>query len=217
MANTKNTNVIIPPPSLRRFPIYFAYLKEQQAAGKIWISSAVMADELNLHPVQVRKDLALTSVVGRPRTGFNINDLLLDFRRLLDYDNVKPAVLIGSGHLGSALLAYQGFGEFGLKLVAAFDSDPQKVNTEVSGVKVHALEDLKKIVQKQKIKIGIITVPATEAQNACDILLEAGIKAIWNFAPIHLFAPKNIILQHENIAVSLSVLSKRLYDSEDEQ
>lgn len=217
MANTKNPNVLIPHPSLRRFPTYFAYLKEQQAAGKIWISSAVMADELNLHPVQVRKDLALTSVVGRPRTGFNINDLLLDFRRLLDYDNIKPAVLIGSGHLGSALLAYQGFGEFGLKLVAAFDSNPQKLGTEVSGVKVHAMEDLKKIVHKQKIRIGIITVPAAEAQNACDMLLEAGIKAIWNFAPIHLIAPKNIILQHENIAVSLSVLSKRLYDSEDEQ
>lgn len=217
MANTKDKNAYIPQPSLRRFPTYFAYLKEQQAAGKIWISSAVMADELNLHPVQVRKDLALTSVVGRPRTGFNINDLLLDFRRLLDYDNVKPAVLIGSGHLGSALLAYQGFGEFGLKLVAAFDKDDSKLGQAVGDVKIHPMEDLKKFVQKNQIKIGIITVPAGEAQKACDTLVEAGIKAIWNFAPIHLFAPKNIILQHENIAVSLSVLSKRLYDAEGEQ
>ncbi len=217
MANTKSKKVYIPQPSLRRFPTYFAYLKEQQAAGKIWISSAVMAEELNLHPVQVRKDLALTSVVGRPRTGFNINDLLLDFRRLLDYDNVKPAVLIGSGHLGSALLAYQGFGEFGLKLVAAFDSNSDKVGSEVGGIKIYPMADLKKIIQKNQIKIGIITVPAAEAQNACDMLVDAGIKAIWNFAPIHLIAPKNIILQHENIATSLSVLSKRLYDSEGEK
>ncbi len=215
MANTKDKNVHIPQPSLRRFPMYFAYLKEQQAAGKKKISSAVMAEDLNLHPVQVRKDLALTSVVGRPRTGFDINDLILDFRRLLDYDNTKLAVLIGSGHLGSALLAYKGFGEFGLKLVAAFDEDEKKVGTTVGGVEVLPMEDLKKTVQDQEIKIGIITVPAAEAQNACNQLVHAGIKAIWNFAPIHLIVPKNIILQHENIAVSLSVLSKRLYDSEE--
>ena len=210
MANTKSKKVYIPQPSLRRFPTYFAYLKEQQAAGKIWISSAVMAEELNLHPVQVRKDLALTSVVGRPRTGFNINDILLDFRRLLDYDNVKPAVLIGSGHLGSALLAYQGFGEFGLKLVTAFDSNSDKVGSEVGGIKIYPMADLKKIIQKNQIKIGIITVPAAEAQNACDMLVDAGIKAIWNFAPQKIKVPENIIVQHENLASSLAVLSKRL-------
>lgn len=213
MAGTKDKNSYIPQPSLRRFPMYFAYLKEQQAAGKTKISSAVMAEDLNLHPVQVRKDLALTSVVGRPRIGFDINDLILDFRRLLDYDNTKSAVLIGCGHLGSALLAYNGFGEFGLKLVAAFDEDKNKVDRIVGGVKILPMKDLKNTVQDKEIKIGIITVPAAEAQKACNQLVDAGIKAIWNFAPIHLIVPKSIILQHENIAVSLSVLSKRLYDS----
>lgn len=214
MTTVKAKSTYIPQPSLRRFPTYFAYLKEQQAAGKIWVSSAVMAEELNLHPVQVRKDLALTSVVGRPRTGFNIADLLSDFRRLLDYDHVKPAVLVGSGHLGSALLAYQGFQEFGLKLVAACDSDPEKIGRELGGVRIFPMEALAGIVREQQVRIGIITVPAAAAQTACDRLLSAGIRAIWNFAPIHLSVPKGVILQHENIAVSLSVLSKRLYDSE---
>lgn len=203
----------LPQPSLRRFPMYFAYLKELEEAGLTRISSSKIAEDLNVHPVQARKDLALTNVVGRPRTGFNIHDLLVDIRRLLDYDNVKPAILVGAGHLGSALLTYKGFAEFGLKLVAACDRDPGRVGHQVGTVTVRPLDEMQDLIKANDIKIGILTVPASAAQECCNRLVDAGIKAIWNFAPIHLSVPEGIILQHENIAVSLSILSKRLSDS----
>lgn len=207
---TKN----LPQPSLRRMPLYFAYLKELAEAGQKRISSAVIAAELNLHPVQVRKDLALTEVTGRPRTGFDVQALLTDIRRLLDYDNVKKAVVVGAGHLGKALLAYHGFQEFGLQLVAAVDSNPGVIGSRVGEVEVAAMEDLPRLVRDGQIRIGIITTPAAVAQDCCDRLVAAGIEAIWNFAPIHLQVPEQVVLQHENIAVSLSLLSKRLSDAE---
>lgn len=215
MTTTKSKqDPYLPQPSLRRLPMYFAYLKEQQEIGLKTISSSRIAEDLGLHAVQVRKDLALTQVVGRPRTGFDIHSLLTDIRRLLDYDNIKPALLIGTGHLGSALLAYRGFAEFGLKLVAACDDSPYKIGQTIGGVEVRPTTEIKDLIRQHSIQIGILTTPAAVAQDCCDLLVKGGIKAIWNFAPIHLTVPKGIVLQHENIAVSLSVLSKKLSDQE---
>lgn len=202
----------IPKPSLRRFPSYFAYLTEKRQAGWEWISSAIIAEDLGLHSVQVRKDLALTSVVGRPRIGFKIDDLLNDFRRLLDYENVKPAIIIGTGHLGSALLAYNGFEDFGLQLVAACDSDVSRQGDVVNGVTIMPIEKMGELIRESNIQIGVVCVPRDAAQEVCDALIKEGILAIWNFAPQHIQVPDDIVLQNENIAASLSILSKRLND-----
>ena len=204
----------VPQPALRRLPIYYGYLKQQQEKDIHVISSSTIAEDLNLHPVQVRKDMALTRVSGKPRTGFSVDDLLDDLARMLDYGNMKNAAVVGVGHLGSALLNYRGFSGYGLKLIAAFDRDEKKHGRTVGEAKVYPLDDIKKVVEENDIVIGVITVPMEAAQDITDQLVDAGIKAIWNFAPIQLNVPEGVILQNENIAASLSVLSKRLSDQQ---
>ncbi|MDD2214738.1 MAG: redox-sensing transcriptional repressor Rex [Oscillospiraceae bacterium] len=204
----------MPQPALRRMPVYYGYLKQRQEQGVTVISSSTIAEDLNLHPVQVRKDMALTRVVGKPRTGFNVSELINELARLLDYNNLKNAVVVGAGHLGVALINYKGFQGYGLNLMAAFDHDSAKVGKNVGKLVVSPMSELPQVIHDNKIQIAVITVPQEQAQAVCDQLVAAGIRAIWNFAPIHLHAPEAILIQNENIAASLSVLSKRLQDKE---
>jgi redox-sensing transcriptional repressor len=163
-----------------------------------------------LNEVQVRKDLALVDGGGKPKTGFELEALVSALERFLGYDNVNEAVLVGVGHLGRALLSYKEFEASGLKIVVGFDSSPGVVGTTVNGREVLPTDKIIDLCQRMKVHIGIIAVPAEEAQKACDLLVRAGILAIWNFAPIHLNVPGNILLQNENLAASLTVLSRRL-------
>lgn len=204
----------MPQPALRRLPIYFGYLKQIQERGVKIISSSTIAEDLNLHPVQVRKDMALTRVSGKPRTGFKVDDLIEDLARMLDYNNLKNAVVVGTGHLGSALLNYDGFEGYGLNLMAAFDADADQVGKKIGNVMIQPMDKMRDIIVENDVKIGVITVPQKAAQDVCDQMVDAGIEAIWNFAPTHLQVPEGVILQNENIAASLSVLSKRLSDQQ---
>ena len=160
--------------------------------------------------VQVRKDLALVSDGGRPKIGYQRLGLVEDIEQFLGYDNTNDAVLIGAGKLGRALLGYSGFSEYGLNIVAAFDSDASVAGTDASGKPVLPLSALEDLCSRRKILIGILTVPAAAAQGVCDLLIRNGIKAIWNFAPTHLDVPPQILVQNENMATSLAVLSKHL-------
>lgn len=206
---------IVPLPVLRRLPFYYSYLIEQAEEGLISISSSQIADDLNLHPVQVRKDLAMTKVSGRPRTGFNVQALIDRLRDMLGYNDMKSAIIIGAGKLGSALIGYRGFEGFGLRFVAAFDTDDERVGQKIEHVEILSMKDIESYIQEHKIQIAVLTVPAVVAQDICDRLVNTGmIKAVWNFAPKHLQVPKGVILQNENIAASLSVLSKRMMDQE---
>ncbi|MEA4964924.1 MAG: redox-sensing transcriptional repressor Rex [Oscillospiraceae bacterium] len=194
---------------LKRLPVYLAYLKSQ-ANGPVNISATSLATALSLGEVQVRKDLALVSDGGRPKIGYNKGSLIEDIEQFLGYDNTNEAVLIGAGGLGGALMGYTGFAEYGLNIVAAFDENPALQGKKKSGKPIYPVSGLKQFCQENKILMGIITVPADRAQSVCDLLIDSGILAIWNFAPAHLDVPKNILVQNENMATSLAVLSKHL-------
>jgi len=194
---------------LKRLPIYLSYLKAQ-VDGPANISATALASALNLGEVQVRKDLAMVSDGGRPKIGYNRISLIDDIEQFLGYDNTNDAVLIGAGGLGGALLGYSGFAEYGLNIVAAFDSNPALVGKTKSGKKIYPVTELKQFCEEKKVLMGIITVPAEYAQSVCDTLIECGILAIWNFAPVHLDVPNGILVQNENMATSLAVLSKHL-------
>ena len=196
----------LPMQTLRRLPVYLKYL--QSLAGVQNISSVGIADALGFNTVQVRKDLALVSSGGRPRTGYVVRDLTADIESYLGYDDITSAVLVGAGELGRALLSYKGFAQYGLDIVAAFDIHPPKAG--VHGKQVLPAEKLAGLCRRMNIKIGIITVPAAAAQSVCDQMVRAGIRAIWNFAPVHLNVPPQIMVQHENMAVSLAMLSQHL-------
>lgn len=196
--------------TLKRLPTYLAYLKAMPDSSGVNISATALAAGLHMGEVQVRKDLALVSDGGRPKVGYQRVSLVADIEQFLGYDNTNDAVLIGAGKLGRALLGYSGFSEYGLNIVAAFDANPQLVGQTESAKPILPLSELERVCCKQKIYIGIITVPAAHAQEVCDLLIANGIKAIWNFAPVHLDVPHGILVQNENMATSLAVLSKHL-------
>lgn len=194
---------------LKRLPGYLAYLKSIPEGESVHISATALANALGMGEVQVRKDLAKVSDGGRPKIGYLRESLIEDIEQFLGYDNTTDAVLIGAGKLGQALLDYVGFEAYGLNILAAFDVDPTLDHTQVGKPVLH-MDKLESFCKSHKVLMGIITVPAAHAQEVCDSLIRSGIKAIWNFAPTHLDVPANILVQHENMATSLAVLSMHL-------
>lgn len=203
--------------SLERLPVYHHYLEQKDNEGIETISAPAIALDLQLNEVQVRKDLAMvTKTAGKPKMGYLIKELIADMEEFLGYHNTNQAALVGVGSLGKALLSYKGFEQYGVEIVMAFDSDGRKVNTRIGGKMVLSFDKLENLCQRMNIHIGIITVPGEHAQEVCNKLVAGGVKAIWNFAPIHLSVPSHVLVQNENMAVSLAALSKYLYDAQKE-
>lgn len=200
--------------ALLRLPYYLNYLKVLQTSGAETVSAPKIAAALSLNEVQVRKDIAfVSSCAGKPKLGFDVALLIRDFESFLGYDNVNEAILVGAGLLGRSLLQYKGFSAYGLHLIAAFDQDPALTRLRFNGEqKIFPMEKLENLCQRMRIHIGIICVPEASAQAVCDRLVACGIRAIWNFAPTHLTVPDGILVQNENIASSLAVLSAHLKD-----
>ena len=194
---------------LKRLPGYLAYLKSLPDDAPPNISATSLANALGMGEVQVRKDLAMVSDGGRPKVGYQRVSLAYDIEQFLGYDNTTDAVLIGAGKLGQALMGYVGFDDYGLNILAAFDVEPDLDKTG-EGKPVYHISRLESFCRTHKVLMGIITVPADHAQEVADRLISGGIKAIWNFAPTHLDVPSNILVQNENMATSLAVLSVHL-------
>ena len=197
--------------TMKRLPVYLRYLKSINDGTIENISSPVIARALNLNEVQVRKDLAsVSSTGGKPKTGFDLLQLINDIENVLGYNNVNEAVVVGVGNLGKALLKYSGFEECGVRITAAFEKNPELLGEEIGGKTVFSVSRLQNLCERMKIHIGIITVPAEEAQEICDILVDSGIRGIWNFAPVKLNVPDNVAVRDENLGVSLSLLSMQM-------
>ena len=197
--------------TIGRMPLYLRFLQEENSRGEKYISSAVIAQNIPVSAVLVRKDLALvSSKPGKPRLGFEVVRLIAEIEKLLCYDNLSAAVILGAGGPGKAFLGYEGFKSNGLNIVAAFDVDPRIVGEEIAGKKVYPMDKFSDFVQHKKINIGIITVPKAAAQEILDAMVRAGIKAVWNFAPAPLRVPKGIILKNEDLSASLALLAGEL-------
>lgn len=201
-----NTNITV--QTLQRLPRYLNYLKTLQRETNI--SATLIGEALGINAVVVRKDLDMVSDGGRPKTGYAIQALIDDVEKVLGYDSINNAVLVGVGRLGDALLSYNGFADYGFNIIAGFDIDESVVGKEVNGKRILPLKKLNEICQSLKVRIGIITVPAPAAQSVCDELVKSGVSAIWNFAPTHLNVPEGILVQNENMATSLAMLSRHL-------
>jgi redox-sensing transcriptional repressor len=198
--------------TLARMPLYLHFLQEESSKGAQYISSTVIAQNISVSSVLVRKDLAfVSSEAGRPRLGFAISRLIVDIEKFLGYDNLSDAIIVGAGGLGRAFLGYEGFKSNGLSIVAAFDVSEKLIGTTVAGKEILPLSDLENFVKEHKISIGIITVPKVAAQDVLNKMVGAGIKAIWNFAPAPLRAPKDVVLKTEDLAASLAMLAGKLY------
>ena len=197
--------------ALRRLPEYINYLNSLDRQGVRSISAPAIARYLNYGEVQVRKDLAAVSTEGgRPKTGFSVEGLIRDLTSFLGFDNADSAILVGAGQLGRALMSYTGFEHYGIRILAAFDSDESVIGTSINGKQIFPVERLEELCRRLGAHIGIITTPADCAREICGRMVEAGILAIWNFAPVTLSVPDSILVQQENMAASLAVLSNHL-------
>ena len=197
-------------PTLKRLPLYHRFLKELLQRGQETVSCTDIGEELKLDPTQVRKDLEAADISGRPRIGYTTAAVVDGIERFLGWKKVSDAFLVGAGSMGSALLGYRKFEECGLKIVAAFDSDPAKIGHKIHGKHVLPLGKLAGLAQRMHVLIGIITVPAAEAQGVAEMLVEGGVRAIWNFSPLRLRVPGHIIVHNEDLYCSLASLSQKL-------
>ncbi|MDF2512285.1 MAG: redox-sensing transcriptional repressor [Herbinix sp.] len=207
----ENIKQAVTTQALHRMPYYIQQLRVLQEQKTETVSAPKIAELLNLNEVQVRKDFAAVySTKGKPKMGFLVTELLASMEELLGYNNANEAVIVGAGSLAQAIMAHEGFQDYGLKIVAAFDVNTERIGSDINGIKVLPADKISNLCRRMKIHIGIITVPAVQAQVVCDQLVAGGILAVWNFAPVHLSVPDHILVQNENLAASLAVLSNHL-------
>lgn len=199
---------IVSKKLLKRLPVYLHYIKTLPEHTEN-ISATRMARDLGLGDVMVRKDLAKVSNGGRRKIGHVREDLIVDIEKFLDFNSTTNAIVIGAGKLGQALMDYSGFEASGLHIVAGFDTCTPGKQTN-GGKNIYPMTRLAQFCKDNRISIAIVTVPAESAQDVCDVLVDCGIRAIWNFAPVHLNIPDRIVVQSENLAVSLTALRMQL-------
>ncbi|MDC7241531.1 MAG: redox-sensing transcriptional repressor Rex [Spirochaetales bacterium] len=205
-----NSYINIPLPTLKRFPVYLALLKECGEQGEEWISASYIAGRLNLKSIQVRKDLSCTGVVGKPKKGFLISEAIDAISFYLGEGNLSDVLLVGVGNLGKALLADKRLTRHGFKIVAAFDVDKDVIGTKIAGHMVYPMEKLPDLIKRMGIKIAILTVPEKEAQPIADKLVDAGVQGIWNFSSLFLDVDCSVTVINEDLGARLALLAGRV-------
>ncbi|MDO5733245.1 MAG: redox-sensing transcriptional repressor Rex [Eubacteriales bacterium] len=200
----------VPMPTIQRLPMYLNYLNTQASRGRVNVSSANIASALGLTGIQVRKDLAWISNSGKPRTGFPVELLIQDIRAFLGYELNKRAILVGVGHLGRAFLEYDGFGEYGIEIVGAYDIDDEIIGEVLNGVEVEAFDNFPHSVETKYAELLILTVPSSSAQGVVDVAVSCGVKYIWSFVPQIVHVPEDVTVQLVDMAQSLAVLWRQM-------
>jgi redox-sensing transcriptional repressor len=174
--------------------------------GSTFVSGTLIAKIAGLDSIQVRKDLAITGIIGKPKKGYPAKDLIAAIERFLGWHVVRESVLVGAGNLGSALMGHRDFRTHGLHICAAFDNDPAIIGRQVHGITVFAAGMAQEKIRAMGIKMAILTVPPHEAEKAAAILTEAGIEAIWNFTNVTLNVPAHIAVRNEDLSSGYALL-----------
>ena len=200
----------IPEPTLRRLPWYLAYIKLLHDKGDTVVSSTQIAKEINVDASQVAKDLSFVNISGKTRVGYDIDALIEILEDFLGFTSQHKAFLFGVGQLGSALMRDSGLYQYGLEIVAGFDVRSDMSGKEIGGIPVYPMDIFPQKQKKYGATIGIITVPVDKAQEVADIIIENGVRALWNFTPFCIRAPENIIVQNTSIYAHLAVMFNRM-------
>lgn len=199
----------IPKATLGRLPGYLEFLRSLPPERDRYISSAVIAKSLGLGEVQARKDLAMVSGAGKPKIGYETNELIGRLEECLGCNQLTSAVLVGAGKLGRALLQYDEFEQYGVSISAAFDSNDKAISIDAK-TEILPMNQFESYCKEKNVRLGIITVGEGSAQEVCDMMVRSGITAIWNFAPCKLHTPPGVLLKNENLALSLAHLNNQL-------
>ena len=202
-------------PSVRRLPTYLHKLMEMRKSGQDIVATPELARYMRCSEIAVRKDLAITGAVGQPGVGYRIKNVIEAIRAYLHWNVRCEAVLVGAGSLGAALMGYDGFEEYGLNILAAFDADKSKIGGTLHGRRIFDVKQLPELCRKLQVSLGIVCVPAQHAQEVADLLVQGGVRGIWNFANVRLKVPDDVVVQREVIAGGLAELSVKLQHSGD--
>jgi len=197
-------------PTVRRLPAYLTILRELFAKEEQFVSSSYLAERMEIEPILVRKDLELTRINGTPRIGYCIEDLIKGIEDFLGLGETLDAFLVGVGQIGTSILYNRELTNLGLKIVAAFDKEPQKINALIQEVPVFDISRLAELSKRIPVGLAILCVPPEDAQEVTDILVESGIKGIWNFTSTNLVVPDDVVAQKEDLASGLAVMSVKL-------
>ena len=203
----------IPEPTLRRLPWCLSCAKLIRDKGEKFVSSTQISKQINIDSSQIAKDLSYVDISGRTRVGYEVDLLISVLEDFLGFTNLHRAYLFGVGSLGGALLRDSGLSHFGLKIVGAFDVNPDLVGTEINGIPIYHTDELQLRMQKDKVNIGVLTVPIAISQQVTDKMVEGGIKAVWNFTPFRIRVPEGIVVQNTSLYAHLAVMINRLNEN----
>ncbi|MEN6521367.1 MAG: redox-sensing transcriptional repressor Rex [Armatimonadota bacterium] len=197
--------------SVVRLELYLEVLEQLQKDGRTHVTSAEIGEYAGLAPVKIRQDLFGLGTDGKPRVGYDVSDLARLIRNAFDMDRTKSACLVGFGNLGRALAGSIIWSKAGFRLAAVFDRDPDVIGLEaLDNVRVKSINEIFGVIKSEEIETGIITVPASAAQDTANHLVNAGVRSIWNFAPVKISAPENIVVENQSLAWGLITLSYRM-------
>jgi redox-sensing transcriptional repressor len=200
----------IPELTLRRLPRYHQVLRQLRETGLEMVSASTLAEHLDIHPTQIRKDLAMTGSQGRPKVGHKVDELLACIEAFLHWNNPSEAFLVGAGDLGSALMGFQGLKQTGVSIVAAFDIHPRRIGTKIHDIPVLPMEKFADLARRMHVVIGILCVPERAAQDTADLMIQSGVEAIWNLTFTSLALPSSVLVENVELSSSLSVLVRKL-------
>jgi len=200
-------NEEIPQMTLERLPLYYRTLQQLESRGFESVSSQQLAGFLNIKPEQLRKDLSMCGSFGTKGIGYVVTDLKKNIGNFLGLQYNRKIGIVGANYLGIALATDESFAEFGFEVAAIFDKSPDLIGTEIGDIKIYDFAKIKSVVQRKQIDIGVIAVPKNDAQEAADALVAAGVRGIWNFASIKLFAPNKVFITDADLSFGLSILN----------
>ncbi len=201
---------MIPEPALRRLPWYLAYVTLLDERGIEYVSSTAISRELNVDASQIAKDLSWLNIKGKTRIGYEVKQLHHELQEFLGFKRRHNAVVLGVGSLGGSLIHDSGLANYGLNIVAGFDINKDVVGKTTCGVPVLDNSMLETTITKLNVEVGIITLPVDHAQEGADRLIKAGVKALWNFTPYRIRAPRGIVISNTSIYAHLAVMYNRL-------
>ena len=200
----------VPEPTLRRLPWYLSNVKLLKQRGERFVSSTQISKEINIDASQIAKDLSYVNISGRTRVGYEVDALIEVLEHFLGFTEIHKAFLFGVGSLGGALLQDSGLKHFGLEIVAAFDVNPELVGKDLNGIPIYHSDDFLKKMEEYDVQIGVLTVPIEIAQCITDMMVDGGIKAVWNFTPFRIRVPEDIVVQNTSLYAHLAVMFNRL-------
>ena len=216
MTRNNENRMILPEPTIRRLPWYLSYVRMLDNQHVEYVSSTQISKELNVQSSQIAKDLSFLNIRGKTRIGYEVKSLITELEDFLGFNEHHDAVVIGTGSLGTALMQDHGLMHYDLNIVAGFDVRSEVIGKRIGGVPIYEISQLEAWQRENGVSIAIITVPVERAQETADLAIASGMTALWNFTPIRIKAPEDVVITNTSIYAHLALIYNRMHNTNNE-